>query len=66
LEVDDLIDHREVPKLIGHGVTVSTLSNWRYRGTGPKYIKIGRKVLYRRADLTEWLEKQVHDPEATR
>lgn len=26
--------------------TVAVLSNWRVKGTGPKFIKIGRKVLY--------------------
>ena len=26
--------------------SVGTLSNWRMRGNGPKYIKLGRKILY--------------------
>lgn len=26
--------------------TPGTLSNWRMQGRGPKYIKLGRKVLY--------------------
>lgn len=26
--------------------TVGTLANWRVRGHGPKYIKLGRKILY--------------------
>lgn len=26
--------------------TTGTLSNWRMQGRGPKYIKLGRKVLY--------------------
>ena len=26
--------------------TVGTLANWRVQGKGPKFIKVGRKVLY--------------------
>ncbi|MBR8000354.1 helix-turn-helix domain-containing protein [Burkholderia vietnamiensis] len=27
-------------------VSKNTLSNWRVQGRGPKFIKLGRKVLY--------------------
>ena len=27
-------------------VTTGTLSNWRVQGNGPRFIKVGRKVLY--------------------
>ena len=27
-------------------VTTGTLSNWRVQGQGPRFIKVGRKVLY--------------------
>lgn len=27
-------------------VTIGTLSNWRVQGNGPRFIKVGRKVLY--------------------
>ena len=26
--------------------TIGTLSNWRIKGYGPKYVKLGRRVLY--------------------
>lgn len=26
--------------------TVGALSNWRMQGKGPRYIKLGRKILY--------------------
>jgi predicted DNA-binding transcriptional regulator AlpA len=35
-------------------VTLGTLSNWRYRGRGPKYVKVGSLVRYRRSDLDRW------------
>lgn len=36
----------------------STLAYWRHRGEGPKYAKIGKRILYRRADVEEWLTAQ--------
>ena len=30
-----------------------TLENWRTKGTGPAYTKIGGKVLYRLSDIEE-------------
>jgi excisionase family DNA binding protein len=32
-----------------------TLRYWRWKGTGPKGIKVGRRVLYRRSDVDAWL-----------
>jgi len=32
-------------------VSVKTLQGWRYRGGGPKYVKLGRSVRYAMADL---------------
>jgi len=32
-------------------MTTKTLAGWRYRGTGPAYIKIGGLVRYAVADL---------------
>lgn len=45
------------------GITEKTLSQWRYRGTGPAYIKLGGNhrsapVRYRRADVNRWLDAQ--------
>lgn len=36
----------------------STLAYWRHRDEGPRYAKIGRRVVYRRSDVIEWLESQ--------
>lgn len=33
-----------------------TLEIWRRKGTGPAFIKAGRRVLYRRSDIEQWLE----------
>jgi len=33
-----------------YGVAVGTLRNWRSQGRGPKYHKVGSRVLYRPGD----------------
>ena len=34
----------------------NTLSRWRWSGDGPRYVKLGRAVRYRVADLEAWLD----------
>ena len=47
--------------------TVGTLAVWACRGTPPiPHIKLGRKVLYRRADLDRVLAAGLVTPQATR
>lgn len=36
-----------------------TLETMRSRGGGPPYVKLGRRVLYRKRDLEEWLASKV-------
>jgi predicted DNA-binding transcriptional regulator AlpA len=31
-----------------------TLRNWRCRGTGPRFIKIGRRALYPESEVARW------------
>ncbi|WP_411815853.1 helix-turn-helix transcriptional regulator [Gordonia sp. SND2] len=42
--------------------TVATLNSWRYLGRGPAYIKLGRRVVYRVADLDAWLDANTITP----
>ena len=35
-----------------------TLERWRSTGTGPSFVKVGRRVAYRRSDLERWLAQQ--------
>jgi hypothetical protein len=43
------------------GVAEQTLANWRWQGTGPKFVKTSPgkagKVLYRRKDIEAWLDR---------
>jgi predicted DNA-binding transcriptional regulator AlpA len=43
------------------GVAVKTLRNWRCRGDGPKFVKLGggRMVRYRESDLSAFIERDV-------
>jgi hypothetical protein len=38
------------------GLSVSTMEKLRLTGGGPIFIKRGRSVLYRQADLDAWME----------
>jgi predicted DNA-binding transcriptional regulator AlpA len=37
------------------GLSKSTLAKWRVAGSGPKFIRAGRAVLYSKEHLQEWL-----------
>ena len=37
---------------------VATLRYWRHLGTGPPSFRLGRRVLYRRDDLHDWIAQQ--------
>jgi predicted DNA-binding transcriptional regulator AlpA len=51
----DLLDEREAAAILG--ASVQTLRNWRWRGEGPRFRKIGlRMVRYSRADLEAFIE----------
>jgi hypothetical protein len=32
------------------------LAQWRHKGNGPAYYKLGRKIIYLGADLNAWAE----------
>jgi predicted DNA-binding transcriptional regulator AlpA len=38
------------------GLSTSTLAKLRLSGDGPTYVKLGRRVVYRIADLEAWIE----------
>jgi excisionase family DNA binding protein len=40
-------------------VKPSTLEQWRWQGKGPRFVKMGRCVRYRRADLDAFAESLV-------
>ena len=54
--MEKLLRLPEVAELTG--LPVNTLRFWRHRGTGPRSIKLGRRVVYRECDVVAWIEKQ--------
>jgi predicted DNA-binding transcriptional regulator AlpA len=46
----------DVPGLANYlGVPVSTLYYWRSKGEGPPGFKVGKRLLYRKSDVADWL-----------
>lgn len=40
------------------GVPLGTVYVWSSRGTGPKFIKVGRHLRARWSDVEQWLDSQ--------
>jgi excisionase family DNA binding protein len=53
---DRLLTMQEVAEFLG--VPVATIYQWRHHGRGPRGIKVGRHIRYRRADVDAWVEQQ--------
>ena len=41
------------------GLSPRTLEGWRWRGTGPRFVKAGGRVLYRLEDVEAFEETQL-------
>ena len=59
----DLLTLEEAAELLR--TSPATLRWWRHAGTGPKSAKLGRRVVYRRADVERWVDAQFDDGKAT-
>lgn len=54
------VDEHEAAGILG--LKVATLQKWRWEGTGPKFLKVGRLVRYRLSDLNEFLDGVTVEP----
>ena len=54
--LDDWMPRKELAGIIG--ISADTLKRWETRRIGPPCIRIGRKVLYRRASVQDWISAQ--------
>ncbi len=43
------------------GVPIGTVYQWNSRGGGPRFMKIGKYVRYKMADVAAWEESQYVD-----
>ena len=55
-ELPQYLNERQVSKMIGRAV--QTLRNDRHRGQGIAYIKMGRAVRYKLADVLAFMESR--------
>ena len=61
----NLVDEAEAANVLT--VAPGTLSVWRSTGRySLPFIKIGRKVRYRRSDLNSWVESRTNESGATK
>jgi predicted DNA-binding transcriptional regulator AlpA len=40
---------------------VPTLRYWRSIGAGPRYVKAGKRILYRESDIEAWLAERANE-----
>ncbi len=65
-QVDEQCDNNERTFLIQREaadllrLSQRTLERLRVGGTGPPFVKAGRRVLYRRADLEDWVNQRIY------
>lgn len=57
---DRLLTPEDLAELAG--VPLATVYTWNYRGTGPRRLRVGRHVRFRREDVERWLETLVEGP----
>ena len=62
IDPEELIPDPEVEKILHQ--RPQTLAVWRSEKRGPAYVKIGRRVFYRRSDIAKWLGDQLHETKA--
>lgn len=53
----DVLNERELAELLE--LRPQTLAVWRAEKSGPDFVKVGKQVLYRRADVMDWINSNV-------
>lgn len=57
-----LLREKEVAEI--YGISHKLLQQWRHRHVGPPYVRAGRAIRYRLADMDEFFEKNLVIPNA--
>lgn len=52
-----LLDPKAAAAFLG-GLSEWTLAEWRCKGNGPRFVKVGNRVRYTPAALAEWIESR--------
>lgn len=59
---DPLMTQRQTADYLGK--VERTLERWRRDGVGPRYLRVGRTIRYRRADVDAWLNGREYQSQA--
>ncbi len=59
---DTFLTEAEVVARYRKALTAGTLRNWRSKGQGPAFVRVGKSVLYALADLEAWEARQRVSP----
>ena len=55
-----LMDTREAAAKLR--IHPSTLARWRLEGTGPKYVRLGGRLMYRESAIEQWITAHTVTP----
>ena len=58
---DTIMTSEELAELLH--VPLNTVHYWRSRGTGPIGVRIGKRVIYKRSVVDEWLDRRAASDE---
>ena len=60
-------DNIALPSAVAEAVGISdnALRQQRYRGGGPRFIRVGSRVRYRWSDVEQWLDEHAVEPQET-
>ncbi len=61
IPLHDLMTTREAAALLR--ISKATLDRWRAEGRGPRYVRIGARVFYPRAELDRFLHEHLVETE---
>lgn len=61
INTEELLDDVAVARLLRQ--RPQTIRAWRCHKKGPRYLKLGARVFYRKADIDAWLKSCIRDPE---
>jgi hypothetical protein len=53
---DDLLTEQQLADELHK--SPATLARWRRRGSGPRWLRVGKSPMYRWGDVQAWLEAQ--------
>lgn len=58
VEMPDVMDTKQLSKVLG--VPVPTIATWRHNGNGPRFLRLGGRVIrYRKTDVLRWIASSV-------